>query len=245
MQQRRTRQCYPTLSGFCLQYLITDWVFSHPPMMNSYMGSASTGPLVKQTWQLWGPQYSNSREPAAVGPNLYSNLSSVLNSCPSAPTISGNKFWSVVGYILCNVNNKRTFDLPWAGSTPAGAHTNESDREGLLVHPGNEGDAFSFATSRNDAVVPTDPKSSVFTTVEDFRSIALNFFRLSSVSPNHTLCIAPTADEDLKKIIASITILNVSILLRFSLVMAYLIHRVGFLGSHGEGDVGIVCRSHL
>lgn len=78
-----------TLSGFCLQCLITDWVLSQPPRIISYMGSTSAGALVRLTWQLWGPRYSNSSEPAAVGPKTYSNLSGVLNSAPSESTIKG------------------------------------------------------------------------------------------------------------------------------------------------------------
>lgn len=45
-----------TLSGFCRQCLITDWVFSQPPRIISYMGSTSAGAVVRLTWQLWGPR---------------------------------------------------------------------------------------------------------------------------------------------------------------------------------------------
>lgn len=74
---------YTTLSGFCLQCLITDLVFSQPPSIISYIGSTSVGAGVRDTWQLWGPRNSNVREPARTGPNLYSKLSGVLNSAPS------------------------------------------------------------------------------------------------------------------------------------------------------------------
>ena len=82
---------YPTLSGFCLQCLITDLVFSQPPSKISYIGSTSAGAGVRATWQLWGPRYSNFREPERTGPNLYSNWSGVLNSAPSVP-IKGTFF---------------------------------------------------------------------------------------------------------------------------------------------------------
>lgn len=89
-----------TLSGFCLQYLITDLVFSQPPRIISYIGSTSAGACVRDTWQLWGPRYSNFRDPDTTGPNLYSKLSGVLNSAPSVPIIKG--IISFVGYILCD-----------------------------------------------------------------------------------------------------------------------------------------------
>lgn len=89
MMQQRRKTHSTTFSGFCLQCLMTDCVFSQPPRINSYMGSTSAGAAVRQTWQLWGPRYSNSKMPEAAGPNLYSNWSGVSNSGDSARITKG------------------------------------------------------------------------------------------------------------------------------------------------------------
>lgn len=188
-----------TLSGFCLQWRITDWVFSHPPRMTSYIGSTSAGAGVRQTWQLWGPRYSNSKEPDAAGPNLYSNLSGVLNSAPSAPLIfflNGKN----VGYILCEAEILHTFDFPCARSTPAGAHSNETNREGFWIRPGNERNRLSFTARWHDAAFPSHPKAAKFAAIQNIWCFNFYFIWFGSVSPNNTLGVAPTTNKYLKSI---------------------------------------------
>lgn len=190
---------YTTLSGFCLQCLITDLVFSQPPSIISYIGSTSVGAGVRDTWQLWGPRNSNVREPARTGPNLYSKLSGVLNSAPS-----DNKGYNFIllgtFYVMSTVLEITwtfTFNLPRASRSPTGAHSYEGDRERFGIGPGNEGDGFSLATGWYDAAVPTYPETAEFTPIQDVRSFNFNFVWLSPVPPDNALCVAPTPKKDL------------------------------------------------
>lgn len=80
-----------------------------------------------------------------------------------------------------------TFDLPCAGGTPAGAHTNETDREGLGVRPGKERDGFAFVAGGDDASVPPYPESAEFAPVQNTGSIELNFLGFAPVFPDDTL----------------------------------------------------------
>lgn len=99
----------------------------------------------------------------------------------------------------CQIEKKNiTFNFPWACSSPTSADSDKGDWEGFRVFPGDERNGFTFSSSWYDAVVPSDPESTEFSTVEDFWGVNFYHFWFRSVSSNYAFRVAPASDENLQ-----------------------------------------------